>query len=120
MNVEALREYGLSKPGATESFPFGPETLVLKAGGKVFALISLDAQPTTLNLKCDPERAIQLREEYDAVQPGYHQNKQHWNTVILGPSLRWSLVQEWIDHSYDLVYQGLSKSVKAELNGLTL
>lgn len=116
MNVEALRDYCLSKPGTTESLPFDPETLVLKVGGKMFALISLDAQPVSVNLKCDPERAVQLREEFSAVQPGYHMNKTHWNTVIMNPTLRWSQVQEWIDHSYDLVRASLSKAAQAQLD----
>ncbi len=114
MNVEALRDYCLSKPGTTESLPFDPETLVLKVGGKMFALISLDAQPVSINLKCDPERAIQLREEFPAVQPGYHMNKTHWNTVTMHPTLRWSQVQEWIDHSYNLVRKSLSKAAQAQ------
>jgi predicted DNA-binding protein (MmcQ/YjbR family) len=117
MNVETLRDYCLSKPGVTESLPFGPENLVLKVGNKMFALISLDNQPITINLKCDPERAEQLREEFAAVKPGYHMNKRHWNTVEMGGSVRWSQVQEWIDHSYELVRQSLPKATKAELAG---
>lgn len=115
MNVESLRDYCLSKPGATESLPFGPTALVLKVGGKMFALISLDDQPAQINLKCDPERAVQLREEFSAVLPGYHMNKKHWNTVIMKPSLRWAQVQQWIDHSYELVRASLPKAAQAEL-----
>lgn len=116
MNAETLRDYCLSKPGTTESLPFGPENLVLKVGGKMFALISLDAQPTSINLKCDPERAEQLREEFSAVKPGYHMNKRHWNTVEMNASLRWTQVQEWVDHSYELVLKSLSKKEKAQLD----
>jgi predicted DNA-binding protein (MmcQ/YjbR family) len=115
MNVERLRDYCLSKPGATESLPFGPENLVLKVGGKMFALISLDAIPPSINLKCKPELAEQLREEFSAVRPGYHMNKTHWNTVQMESSIKWSQVQEWIDHSYDLVRNSLPKALKATL-----
>jgi len=113
MNTETLREYCLSKPGTTESFPFGGDTLVFKVGGKIFALLATESQPTTINLKCDPERAVQLREEHTAVTPGYHMNKTHWNTVILNGSVRSADVQEWIDHSYDLVLKSLPKAVQA-------
>ncbi|MCY7358982.1 MAG: MmcQ/YjbR family DNA-binding protein [Rudanella sp.] len=115
MNVEALRDYCLNKPHATESLPFGPENLVLKVGGKVFALISLDANPASINLKCNPELAEQLREEFSVVLPGYHMNKRHWNTVLTEPSIKWVQVQEWIDHSYELVWNSLPKAVKATL-----
>jgi len=114
MNVEVLREYCISKPHTTESLPFGPENLVLKVGGKMFGLISLDASPARINLKCNPELAEQLRDEYPAVLPGYHMNKKHWNTIIMNSSIRWAQVQEWIDHSYELVLQSLPKAVKAE------
>ncbi|MGA0558671.1 MmcQ/YjbR family DNA-binding protein [Larkinella sp. VNQ87] len=115
MNIETLRDYCLSKPGATESFPFGPETLVFKVGGKVFALTSLDASPLSVNLKCDPELAVQLREEYDAVRPGYHMNKTHWNTVIINGTVRESEVKRWIDHSYELIVGSLPKTVRLSL-----
>lgn len=115
MNVESLRDYCISKPHTTESLPFGPDNLVLKVGGKMFALISLDANPASINLKCNPELAEQLREEYSAVLPGYHMNKTHWNTVRMEPSIRWVQVQEWIDHSYELVRNSLPKAVKATL-----
>lgn len=115
MNVEVLRDYCIDKPHATESLPFGPENLVLKVGGKMFALISLDANPASINLKCNPELAVQLRDEFSAVLPGYHMNKAHWNTVFMDSSIRWVQVQKWIDHSYDLVWQGLPKAMKAEL-----
>ena len=116
MNVEALRDYCIGKLHATESLPFGPENLVMKIGGKMFALISLDANPASINLKCDPALAEQLREEFSAVLPGYHMNKTHWNTVLMEPSIKWVQVQEWIDHSYYLVRNSLPKVVKAELD----
>lgn len=115
MNVEALRDYCISKPNATESFPFGGDALVFKVGGKMFALLSTESQPTTINLKCDPERAVQLREEHNAVTPGYHMNKTHWNTITIDGRVRTSDVQEWIDHSYELVRASLPKAVKAGL-----
>jgi predicted DNA-binding protein (MmcQ/YjbR family) len=112
MNTETLREYCIAKPGVTESFPFDTVTLVFKVGNKIFALLDTESRPTTMNLKCDPERAVQLRDQFAAVQPGYHMNKVHWNTVIIDGSVRWHEVQEWIDHSYELVKKGLSKSVR--------
>lgn len=116
MNVEQFREYCISKKGVTESLPFGPDTLVFKVMEKMFALTSLDSVPATANLKCDPERAIGLREEYNGmIYPGYHMNKQHWNTVELEKNLPKNLVVDLIDHSYDLVVQGLSKKLKEEL-----
>ncbi|GAB2535221.1 MmcQ/YjbR family DNA-binding protein [Spirosoma aerophilum] len=115
MNTETLREYCLGKPGASESFPFGNETLVFKVGGKVFALLALESRPTTINLKCDPERAVQLREENSAVMPGYHMNKTHWNTITIDSRVRTTDIQEWIDHSYDLIKKSLPKAVQAEL-----
>ena len=115
MNTETLRLYCISKPGATESFPFDESTLVFKVGGKIFALLDIDSQPTTVNLKCDPERAVQLREEHAAVVPGFHMNKRHWNAVTLGGSLRSSDLHDWIDHSYELVVKSLSKAARSEL-----
>lgn len=115
MNIETLRTYCLSKPGANESFPFGEDTLVFKVGGKVFALTSLDARPLSVNLKCNPELAVELREQYDAVRPGYHMNKVHWNTVIIDGTVRESDLKKWIDHSYELIVASLPKSVRQEL-----
>lgn len=103
MNIEELREYALSKPGAEEGFPFGGDTLVFKVNGKLFLLTGINAQPLQFNVKCDPDRAIELREEYNAVIPGYHMNKKHWNTVIIDGSLSRKQLQEMIDQSYDLV-----------------
>jgi len=115
MNLEELREYCIDRPGVTESFPFDTVTLVFKVGGKMFALVDTEGRPTTLALKCDPERAVQLREEYAAVVPGFHMNKSHWNTITIDGSIRSSLLQEWIDHSYELVRRSLPKAVQNEL-----
>ena len=103
MDAEQFREYCLAKPRVTEATPFGEDTLVFKVGGKMFALLSLDAVPPRANLKCDPDRALELRDRYEQVLPGYHMNKKHWNTVILDGAIpHWTIV-EMIDHSYDLV-----------------
>jgi predicted DNA-binding protein (MmcQ/YjbR family) len=102
MDVEILREYCLAKKGATESFPFGEDTLVFKAKEKIFALVNLDGD-LSINLKCDPGLAIELRERFSAVTPGYHMNKKHWNTIILDGTVPDKEVFSWIDHSYDLI-----------------
>lgn len=115
MNIELIRAHCIAKSGVTESFPFDTVTLVFKVGAKVFALLDTESRPTTINLKCDPERAVELRERFEAVQPGYHMNKTHWNTVTIDGSVRWQEVQEWIDHSYELVKKGLSKAVREGL-----
>lgn len=115
MNIETLRQYCLSKTGATESFPFGEETLVFKVGGKIFALTSLDSTTLSVNLKCDPELAVELREQYDAVRPGYHMNKVHWNTVLINGTIRESDLKKWIDHSYELIVKSLPKTAQREL-----
>ena len=103
MNIESLRDYCLSKPDAEETLPFGPDTLVYKTNGKVFLLVGLDNDPLRFNVKCDPEKAIELREMYDCVQPGYHMNKKHWNTVVVDGTVRDAQLKEWIDWSYGLV-----------------
>lgn len=119
MNVEEVSAYCLAKKGAEGGFPFGETVLVIKVMGKVFALFSLDEAVQTINLKCDPERAEELREEYpDDIFPGYHMNKKHWNTVHCEGNLGNKLLQELIDHSYDLVVASLPKKVKAELEQL--
>jgi predicted DNA-binding protein (MmcQ/YjbR family) len=102
MNVESLREYCLHKKRATESFPFGEDTLVFKVDGKIFALVNLDGE-LSINLKCDPGYAIEIREHYQAVTPGYHMNKKHWNTVYIDGSIPDNEIFKWIDHSYELV-----------------
>lgn len=110
MNIDQIREYCLKKKGVTEEFPFGEETLVFKVAEKIFLLASLDCIPLQINLKCDPERAIDLREEYESVQPGYHMNKKHWNTIIIDGSISDRKILDWIGDSYNLVVSGLKKS----------
>ncbi|WP_193213393.1 MmcQ/YjbR family DNA-binding protein [Luteolibacter marinus] len=105
----------LAKPGVQETTPFGPDVLVYKVGGKMFALTSPDDFPPKMNLKCEPGRAVELREEHAAINPGYHMNKRHWNTVTLDGTLPPPLVRELIDHSYDLVYAKLPTAVKTAI-----
>ena len=113
MNIEQIREYCLKKKGVTEEFPFDEETLVFKVAGKIFLLASLESIPLQINLKCDPEKAIELREEYKCVQPGYHMNKKHWNTVSVENSdVDDETVKELIDHSYGLILSKLTKKQK--------
>lgn len=102
MNIESLREYCISKPGASESFPFGDDTLVFKVKNKMFALVNLEGD-LSINLKCDPDLAVELREKYSAVTPGYHMNKKFWNTVLCDGSVPDPLIENWIDHSYNLI-----------------
>jgi predicted DNA-binding protein (MmcQ/YjbR family) len=102
MDIESLRNYCLGKKNVTESFPFGEDTLVFKAEGKIFALANLDGD-LSINLKCDPALAIELRERYSSVNPGYHMNKKHWNTVNLDGTIAEKEILGWIDHSYELV-----------------
>lgn len=102
MNVETLREYCIVKKGVTESFPFGNDTLVFKAGSKIFALVNLD-EDLSINLKCDPALTIELRERYPSVTPGYHMNKKHWNTVLLDGTVPDKEILSWVDHSYELI-----------------
>ena len=109
MNAENFRTHCLGKPEATEGTPFGPENIVFKIRGKMFALLALDEVPTAVNLKCDPDRALELRDRYEQVQPGYHMNKKHWNTVVLDGVIPDKEVREMIDHSYDLVARSLPK-----------
>jgi predicted DNA-binding protein (MmcQ/YjbR family) len=103
MDLPDIISHILTKPGAEETTPFGPDTLVYKVGGKMFALTTPGEFPARLNLKCDPERAMELRDEYEAIIPGYHMNKRHWNTLVLDGRLPSRLVRELIDHSYNLV-----------------
>lgn len=103
MSLDLLRDYALAKPDVEETLPFGPDVLVFKVSGKVFLLILLDSHPLQFNAKCDPDRALELREAYASILPGYHMNKTHWNTVILDGSVPITLVRELIDHSYELV-----------------
>ncbi|RLD53867.1 MAG: MmcQ/YjbR family DNA-binding protein [Bacteroidetes bacterium] len=114
MNIEELRNYCLSKPGVTEGFPFDETTLVFKVLGKMFALTNTDGE-FSMNLKCDPQKAIELREHYPAVKPGYHMNKKHWNTIWPDDSIDDFLIYKWIDDSYDLVVSKLTKVQKEML-----
>lgn len=95
--------------------PFGEYTLCFKVGGKIFALTDIESKPLSFNVKCDPDKAVTLREQYDCVKPGYHMNKKHWNTIIADGSASRQLLQEWIDHSYDLVVASLPKSQRQNL-----
>lgn len=103
MDIEQLRDYCLCKPSVEECQPFGPDTLVYKVNGKIFLLTSLDTQQLQFNVKCKPELAEELREQYSCVIPGFHMNKKHWNTIIIDGSVSTQLLKEWIDHSYDLL-----------------
>src|SRR5947209_18991034 len=115
MDVESVREYCISRKGATEDMPFGEEVVVFRAGGKIFALLSLFATPSSVNLKCDPEKAMELRAQYDDVQPGYHMNKKHWNTILLEGDVPAKAIRALIDHSYELIVKGLSKAERERL-----
>lgn len=112
----AILKYFLRKPGASDSYPFGPGARVLKVGGKMFGLIGEGEVQLTLNLKCDPEDALAQRAAYpDLVRPGYHMNKKHWNTIVVGEGLPDDVLREMIDHSYALVVTSLPKAVRAAL-----
>jgi predicted DNA-binding protein (MmcQ/YjbR family) len=110
MDLADFREYCLSKPNTSEGTPFGPEVLVFKVNGKMFALAALDEVPPTVNLKCDPELALDLRDRYEQVRPGYHMNKKHWNTVEIEGGIPDMELRKMIDHSYELVIERLPKS----------
>lgn len=112
MHLEAFRTFCLALPDVTEDTPFGPDTLVFRVGGKLFALLGLEAVPPTVNLKCDPERALELREAYADVRPGYHMNKRHWNTVGLQGDVPAPLVRELTEHSYRLVRASLPRRIR--------
>ena len=109
MDLAQFRAYCLSKPRATEGTPFGPDVLVFKVSGKMFALAALDEVPTTVNLKCDPDLALELRDRYEQVTPGYHMNKRHWNSVEIEGGIPDRELRKMIDHSYDLVARSLPK-----------
>lgn len=115
MNAEEIREYSIAKPGVEEGFPFDEETLVFKVGGKIFLLLSLDARPVQFNAKCDPDKAIELRENFSSVIPGYHMNKKHWNTIICDGSVPKKTLLSWVDHSWELVVNSLPKKIKEEI-----
>ncbi|MGI4729070.1 MAG: MmcQ/YjbR family DNA-binding protein [Janthinobacterium lividum] len=114
MNIEILRDYCLQKPGTEETMPFGDDTLVFKAGGKIFLLIGLK-EANRFNVKCDPDLAIELRESYSEVQPGFHMNKTHWNTVFIDGNLTDKQLLEMIDHSYELIVKNLPKAIRENL-----
>ena len=116
MDIEGLREYCLSKPATEETLPFGPDTLVFKVGGRLFLLVSLDTEELRFNVKCDPDLALELREQYPCVEPGYHMNKKHWNTIVVDGSVPSRQLKKWIDHSYDLVVNSLSKKERDNLS----
>jgi predicted DNA-binding protein (MmcQ/YjbR family) len=118
MNLEKLYEYCLSKKGVTEHFPFDEDILVFKVGEKLFALASLsqfEKGEPRVNLKCDPERALELRAEFEDIQPGYHMSKVHWNTINLNRGVADKMILELIDHSYDLVFKSLTKKMQSEI-----
>lgn len=110
MDLADFREYCLTKPGATEGTPFGETVVVFKVGGKIFALASLDEIPATANIKCDPDLALELRDRFEQVRPGYHMNKKHWNTVELESGVPDAELRKMIDHSYELIVRQLPKS----------
>ena len=115
MDLAKFREYCLSKPAATEGTPFGPDVLVFKVGGKIFALASLDEVPATANLKSDPDLALELRDRYEQVTPGYHMNKKHWNTVEIESGIPDVELRKMIDHSYELVVKSLPRKAREKL-----
>ena len=119
MDLKQLQAYLLAKKGTTEETPFGPENLVYKVMGKMFALVPLDAEPLTISLKCEPGQALFLRDVYPAVRPGYHMNKNHWNTVTLDGSIPEPEIWGMIDDSYDLVAAGLNRAQRAALDSLS-
>lgn len=112
MNIESLRAYCLSKEGAEETFPFDEETPVYKVGGKMFLLTGFEYNPCQFNVKCDPELAVELRERYPCVQPGFHMNKKHWNTIICDGSVSDRQLREWINHSYSLVADSMAQGTR--------
>ena len=115
MTSDALRSECLQMPGATEEFPFNPETSVFKVGGKVFAITALESRPLSVSLKCEPDLAEHLRADYAAITPGYHLNKRHWNTVVLDGSLPDRMVRDMIEDSYDLVVASLPRAKRRAL-----
>jgi len=115
MYLEELREYCLSKKGVEECFPFGEDTFVYKVMGKMFLLTGINSNPLEMNVKCDPDKAIELRENFPCVQPGYHMSKKHWNTITCDGSVSQKQLLQWVDDSYNLVVDSLPKKLKAEL-----
>jgi predicted DNA-binding protein (MmcQ/YjbR family) len=115
LKLDQLRQYLLAQDGATEEFPFGPTAMVFKVMGKMFASISIEKDPLQMNLKCNPELALHLREKYAAILPGYHMNKKHWNTLVLDGSLTKEDILAFIDDSYKLVVKNLTKAQREQL-----
>src|SRR6266404_1628960 len=115
MDVGSFREYCLGKVAVTEGTPFGEDVLVFKVSGKMFALVALDEVPATANLKCDPDLALELRDRYEQVRPGYHMNKKHWNTVEIEGGIPETELRKMIDHSYDLVVQSLPRATRSTI-----
>lgn len=118
MNIEEFRDYCLAKKNVSECFPFDEQTLVFKVADKMFAYSGLEHHPAKVNLKCDPDWAIELREEYEEIVPGYHSSKIHWNTVTIEGALQNSFIKQLIDHSYAMVIKGMSKKKQKELGFL--
>jgi len=110
MHIETIRDYCLSKPEAEETLPFGPDIIVFRINNKAFLLLPLDTEDLRFNVKCDPELALELREQHACVLPGFHMNKKHWNTIVVDGSVSMKLIKEWIDHSYELVKGKKKKS----------
>lgn len=119
MELEEIRQHCLLKPGVTEDFPFDESVLAFRVMGKIFLLTNIDAFPQSFNVKCEPELAVDLRDQYDAVQPGYHMNKKHWNTIMLDGTVEDALLIEWIDHSYARVAAGLTRAQRDQLKQQT-
>ncbi len=117
MNIEEYRDYCMAKKGVSEGFPFDNQTLVFKVMGKMFALTDVELFKS-VNLKCDPENALDLRERYHAVEPGYHMSKKHWNTIAMNDDAADDLIYGWIDDSYNLIVKSLTKKLKEELSAL--
>jgi predicted DNA-binding protein (MmcQ/YjbR family) len=119
MDLTTFHAYCTAKPGVEETFPFDEQTLVFKVMGKMFALTGLERVPFQMNLKCDPNWAVELREQYPDILEGWHMSKKHWNTIIGEADIPAALYRKMIDHSYDLVVKGLSKKIRQELDGLS-
>lgn len=121
MNLETYYEYCLSKKGVTEHFPFDDDTLVFKVGGKMFALSSLqqwEKGEPAVNLKCDPERAVELRADYEDIKPGFHMSKIHWNTIAVNKGVSDVMIKQLVDHSYELVFKSLTRKLQNEIQEL--
>ena len=118
MNIECIREYCLSKKGTSETFPFDESTLVFTVLDKMFALTGLDRIPTQINLKCDPEYTLELRDQHSDITGGYHMNKKHWNTVMVEGDLEDQMILSLIDHSYDIVVSSFTMKKTKELDSL--